>query len=310
MKTFDIVFYHRGCYDGFTAAWIARTFNDAPQFVPIGYDDPFPLTSDDVAGKRVLFVDFCPQDENTFNWLVQTALLVVVIDHHKTAMERLTGDVLVFNVGDAISYDLAIDVHRKLLPRERKALAAFDMHKCGAHMTWDFFHPGVDVPLFVQYVEDYDLWKWCKPGALPHSEVVNAFIQSHAFDYKTWSELYMQFESEAGLETAVVAGRRVLEYENKMVGTISSQARLEAITVPGIGVVEVMAVNSPVLQSKVGNDLALMAESGIGLVRNVVSPQLTKVSLRSISEVDITPILKAFGGGGHKNAGGYREEAA
>lgn len=309
MKTFDIVFYHRGCYDGFTSAWVAHTFNPAALFMPIGYDDPFPLNIEEVAGKAILFVDFCPQNDETLEFLVKTAALVVIIDHHVTSMNRLVDslNVIAFNVGDALSYDFAIDVHRKLPHESRMPVAAFDMKKCGAHMTWDFFHAGVEVPMFIRYIEDYDLWKWVEPDALPFSEVVNAFIQSHAFDYKTWSELYMQFETDAGTETAVVAGRRVLEYENKMVGTITKQARPEAINVPGVGVVQVMSVNSPVLQSKVGNDLAMMAESGIGLVRNVVSPDMAKVSLRSIKSVDITPILKAFGGGGHKNAGGYVE---
>lgn len=311
MKTFDYIFYHRGCYDGFTSAWVARTFNASAVFLPIAYDEAFPVDLSHLAGRAILFVDFCPQDNDMLDALVKACDLVVIIDHHKTAMARLVDslNVIAFNVGDALSYDFAIDVHRKLPPDGRMPVAAFDMKKCGAHMTWDFFFNGVEVPLFIRYIEDYDLWKWTKPEALPDSEVISAFIQSHAFNYGTWSELYTQFESEAGVETAVVAGRRVLEYENKMVGTITAQARPEVLIVPGHGSVPVMAVASPVLQSKVGNDLAMIAESGIGLVRNVVSPELTKVSLRSIPSVDITPILTAFGGGGHAQAGGYVERS-
>lgn len=302
MKNFDFVFYHKGCVDGFTAAWVAHEFLPKAELYPVAYDEPFPLNIETVAGKKVLYVDFCPTNE-LLKELVEACERVVILDHHVTAMNGIIDDCLPFMASDTEGYDLALE---KAHINGKQALAAFDMKRSGANLTWSFFAPQSNVPSLVRYTEDYDLWRWCKPGALPESAEINAFIQSHPFDWGVWGELMKQLESPTGFELAAVTGRGILQYEDKLVQSIVAQHRFESLNVPGIGLVPVCAVNSPVLQSKVGNELAKLAKSGIGVVYNIKSGDLVEVSVRSISEVDITPITTAFGGGGHKNAGGFR----
>ena len=58
---------------------------------------------------------------------------VIVIDHHKTAMQSLEG------LSDAIT-------------------KRFDMQECGATLAWKTFFPKEPVPVLLQYVRDRDLW--------------------------------------------------------------------------------------------------------------------------------------------------------
>lgn len=307
MKNFDIVFYHKGCVDGFTAAMIAHEHLPLAQYVAVGYEGAFPVEIKDLSEKAVLFVDFCPNDD-ILKALVNTCLSVVILDHHVTAMKRLE-NCLPFNAGSEIEYALAMGTHQQGT-RVKLPLAAFDMKKSGARLTWEFFTGGnPKVPQIVAYTEDYDLWNWTTPEALPDSEAVNAYIQSHSFDFELYRALWSMLDTHHGLEMAASVGNGIVQFENKLVRSIVEQYRLEKVNIPGIGVIVVASVNSPVLQSKVGNELAKLSPTGIGFIYNYVSADLTKVSVRSIKEVDITPITSAFpGGGGHKNSGGFSLE--
>jgi oligoribonuclease NrnB/cAMP/cGMP phosphodiesterase (DHH superfamily) len=301
MKSFDFVFYHAGCVDGFTSAWIAREFLPKAEFYAVAYDQPFPLNVADLIGKKILYVDFCPTN-GLLTDLVKVCNRVVILDHHKTSMERILDDCIPFVASDFESYDLALE---KSFIGGHRALAAFDMHKSGACLTWQFFAPQSTMPELVRYTQDYDLWTWTTPDALPDSAEINAFIQSYPFEFEAWGELFNQLQDHLGRDMATAGGRAILQYEDKLVRSIVDQHRFEALNVPGVGLVPVCAVNSPVLASKVGNELAKISKSGIGVVYNIVSGDCVKVSVRSIKPVDITPIVTAFGGGGHKNAGGF-----
>jgi hypothetical protein len=49
------------------------------------------------------------------------------MDHHKSALEDLKG--------------LSPNIY-------------FDMERSGAQLAWNYFHPGVKPPKFIQYIED------------------------------------------------------------------------------------------------------------------------------------------------------------
>lgn len=295
---FDVVFYHKGCIDGFTSASIVRQHLPLVAIHPIGYQEPFPVEIDTLRGSDILFVDFCP-DDAILDHLARICNLVVVLDHHVTAQKRCLDKCCMFVAGMEGSFEAALEFHRNA--KDARALASFDMKKSGARLTWEFFNGTASAPRLVHYTEDYDLWK----KVLGDTNEMNAFIQSVPFDFSQYRGLHQMLETEVGCIEAVRGGAAILRYEDKLIKAMMAQARQDVITLPSGKAYKVMAVNSPVLQSRLGNDLALISPTGIGVVYNVVSPILTKVSVRSIREVDITPITTAFGGGGHKNAGGY-----
>lgn len=49
---------------------------------------------------------------------------------------------------------------------------SFDITKCGAVLTWEYFFPDEPVPAFLLYVQDRDLWQWLHPKS---KEINEAF---------------------------------------------------------------------------------------------------------------------------------------
>lgn len=67
--------------------------------------------------------------------------------------------------------------------------------------------------------------------------------------------------------------------------------------------------NSCLLQSEAGNALAQAAADRGELPVGIVwfrDRDMFQVSLRSVGDFDVSTIAKQYGGGGHKNAAGFR----
>lgn len=125
------ILYHANCSDGLWAAWACwRKFGDDATYLPVSYQEPLPEIPD---GSEVWIVDF------SYPRTVLQDLLhgcdLMVIDHHKTAMQELS------------TFSRAI----------------FDMDKCGAVLTWETLFPFEEVPEVLLYVQDRDLWQHKKP---------------------------------------------------------------------------------------------------------------------------------------------------
>lgn len=67
---------------------------------------------------------------------------------------------------------------------------------------------------------------------------------------------------------------------------------------------EVLAVNTPMSASKIGNDLVKM-KPPVGIIWSELS-DLIYVSLRSDGTVNVGEIASKYGGGGHPKAAGFR----
>jgi hypothetical protein len=149
-----IVIYHGPpCCDGFTAAWVAwlKYGDAATTYVPAQYGDAPP----DVSGADVLILDFSYPRDALIAMHKQAASLLV-IDHHRTALDALRG----------------------------APFARFDVDRSGAGLAWDHLHGGTR-PLLVDYVEDRDLWRW----RMPTSREINAWIGCQPHDFDTWTYL-------------------------------------------------------------------------------------------------------------------------
>lgn len=134
-KDVDTVVYHKGCQDGQAAALCAwRQLGDGTKdspinYYPMHYNDP--INDRDYVNKNVLLVDFSWSREN-MEHVRKVANAVMILDHHKTAMKNLQGVEGCF----------------------------FDLSESGASMAWYYFNPGEELPDFIKYVKDRDLWKW------------------------------------------------------------------------------------------------------------------------------------------------------
>jgi hypothetical protein len=268
-----VCLYHAGCPDGFGAAWaVWRAWGDDADYVARGHDDP--LRPESFAGKRVVFVDISLEN-GLLRRLGALAGEVVVLDHHVSSLRNFEAD-------PSLARELAHDGHRVL----------FDLSHSGAVLAWQHFHPDRPLPDLLRYVEDQDLWSW----KLPCSEEVNAALGSHPRRFEVWDEL-----AARPIESLAAEGAPIVRAHQTDVRRLLRTAHPVAL-----GTKRIEAVNSPLLRSAVGHELAVRATFGSpwGLVYRL-SQDRVDVSLYSIGDLDVSALARSWGGGGHRNAAGF-----
>lgn len=225
---------------------------------------------------EIYIVDFNYNAEITKK-LCEVASQVVVIDHHKTAREELTGLYEIKNLSLFILLDHAACV-----------------------AAWIYFNGDEsDPPSILHFIEDMDLWRW----KLPNSALVSAFLDSVKPDINTY---WPFITGKTALGDVLDAGQAVLNYKNKTIEILTKQAVLMEI-----GGHKVHAVNcaDPSLVSYLGNVLA--KDQPFGATFYLQPNGLWKFSIRSIigedlPGVDVSEVAKIYGGGGHNQASGFK----
>lgn len=264
-----VVIYHSPCPDGFTAAWAIWLIHPEAEFVQGVYGHP-PI---DVTDRDVIMVDFSYKRDVTMK-LIQAARSTLILDHHKTAEAELAG----------------LDV------------ATFDMNKSGARLAWDHFHPGIEAPTLVKYVEDRDLWRF----SLKDSEDINSYIMSWPYDFEVWNKTATELaegslDSRIGLIHVALKGAAINRKQTRDIEEIIGVCKHRAV----IGGHEVWCANLPYTMASQGCNL--MAEGEPFAASYYCRGDGKYVySLRSHEGgADVSEIAKSYGGGGHKHAAGF-----
>jgi nanoRNase/pAp phosphatase (c-di-AMP/oligoRNAs hydrolase) len=221
-------------------------------------------------GSKVFIVDFS-YPRDELEWLAERCK-IVVLDHHKTAQEDL--------------HDLPF--------------AEFDMDRSGAGMTWDYFHPGGQRPPLIDHIEDRDLWRF----ALTGTKQVSSGLRSYPMDFTVWDSFAYH---TARLQEEGVAIER---YIQRLVENLAADVRIE--TWPEG---PALVVNAPgQLTSELADyllDMEAYQGNQIGFVAAYKDMSDRRLwSLRSRGDFDVGALAKGRGGGGHKNAAGFREDRA
>jgi oligoribonuclease NrnB/cAMP/cGMP phosphodiesterase (DHH superfamily) len=269
-----ICFYHAGCPDGFGAVWSVRgAWGDSGHFVARGHEDRVRLGECEDA--LVSFVDIAPARDE-LEELSRVAEQVVILDHHVTARDRLAQDPSFVN-------ELEADGH----------VVHFDLGHSGAALAWNYFRPNEDLPELLRYVEDQDLWNW----ALPDSDAVNAAIASYPREFDVWDRL-----ASEKIEKLAEQGEPILRANR-----IEVERRLESAKPIALGTRRVEAINASTNRAQIGHQLAKRAQFGEpwGLVYRVEGSQVF-ATIYSIGDLDVSKVALGYGGGGHRNASGFR----
>lgn len=220
----------------------------------------------DVTGKDVVMVDFSYKRPVLLE-MAAKANSILILDHHKTAIEDLV--------------DLPTNV-----------VTVFDMNRSGARITWDHFFPEEPPPLLILHIEDRDLWRF----ALKNTREIQANVFSYPYDFQVWDELMAQ-----NVETLAVEGRAIERKHFKDINEL-----LGVVTRPmAIGGFNVQVANLPYVHSSdAGHQLAEGRPFGACYWD---TPEGRVFSLRSTDAgVDVGEIAKQYGGGGHRNASGFK----
>lgn len=270
--------YHGKCADGFTAAYaVHKALGDDVEFHEGVYQNPPP----DVIGRDVIMVDFCYKLEPMIQ-ILEAGASLRVLDHHKTALEVLE---------QLAAYDAGMN------NGARKLEVVFDLSRSGAGIAWDVMHPGRERPNLVRYVEDRDLWRF----ALPHSREVNAYVFAHEYSFDSWIRLEGELLGDAGVGRVAAMGAAIEKKHHKDVAELVGVTKRRMT----IGGHDVPVANLPyTLTSDAGH---LMAQGEPFAACYWDTPEGRVFSLRSTDAgVDVSEVAKGYGGGGHRNASGFR----
>jgi hypothetical protein len=229
----------------------------------------------DPVGKHVIMADVTLGREAMDTWNAR-AQSFICLDHHISAQEKL---------GD--------------LP-----YCKFDMDHSGCGMCWEHFFPGEEVPWFIAYAEDRDLWTW----KLPDSKEINSFLVNLDFSIPAYEEM----QALGAFENAKLIGTALYKAEQEQVKrSVKHKGMIRLGHKPWWAFWRkrpwlVPAVCSAHYQSEIGNVLALDAPFGVVWYLHYKDGEpMAQVSLRSCDRADVSKIATSFGGGGHKNAAGF-----
>lgn len=305
MSEKPICIYHGGCADGFTAAWaVWKRFGDDCDYHPGIYQTDPP----DVSGRNVIFVDFSYKRAVMLG-LAERASSVLVLDHHKSAMEDLAPGGPIVDTRTFLS-GFNWERHLQNAIQDRfegcsPVYTLFDMERSGAGIAWDFFHPDQRRPALVNYVEDRDLWRF----RLTDSRDINANVFSHRYAFGEWNEMDGWLEREPYQFAA--EGRAIERKHHKDVGELVAELRTEMI----IGGHWVPVANLPKTLTSDAGHLMCAPYASPQLAGEIVTPlfaacywdapQGRVFSLRSVGDFDVSEIARGYGGGGHRNAAGF-----
>ena len=222
----------------------------------------------DVAGRIVYLVDFSYK-RDVVKAMLDSALRVTLIDHHKTAIEDLAA-----------------------LPG---LFMYTDLERSGATLAWDFLFPDEPRPLLLGHVEDRDLWRFKLAG----TREIQAFVFSHEYTFEMWDRLMSANQAELVQMTA--AGAAIERKHHKDVAELVKVCQRRMV----IAGYDVPVASLPYTMSSDAGHVMAQGEPFAACYWDTADNRT--FSLRSAdSGIDVSAIAAQFGGGGHAKASGFR----
>lgn len=274
-----ILIYYHDDNDGLCAAAIVANQYDQHRFtvkcVAINYGKELWNPEEIKAAEEVWLVDFTCEKMDEF--IKSCGSKLTWIDHHKTAMERWQDW---WNS----------DIH---------GIRSLDKAAC--ELTWEYVHPGSDMPAAVAYIGDKDMWKF------KHTET-KAFCSGFSLMVKTpddseWDEL-LSSEHKNTVNRMIDIGYLLLEAQDY---------RIQKAFERGIDFtfhdLKARLVNTTGNISELGEFIYKKPEYDIAIMWQAIEDMVV-FSLRSDSgnpnSPDCAEIAQKYDGGGHKNAAGFQ----
>ena len=279
----DVIIYHHPCQDGQSASWVVKHYLDSigKSYELIGmqhfdYVKPDYLAKlyDRVKDKYVIVLDFSFTLEITQR-ISEITKGIVILDHHITSRDTL----------QSIEF------------------AYFDMDLSGVGLAWKYIHPSEEMPLFIQMIQDRDLWEWKVPQSKDFCEGLFNYLyitENNEEGYKIYEEIYKTGNLDKYIEFGRVLRIKKDKTLAKMVKNTKKYYKYRH--------------NGQILRVKIANcDKEMSSDLGNALCDEGICDFAVTwrydhkleeywVNLRSTNEVDVSNISKRYKGGGHKNA--------
>lgn len=287
----DLIVYHNNCPDGFTAAYIAKLRYPEAKLRPRDHGSPIDI--EEFRDKDVLCVDINMRGKN--DEVAAVAKSYRVIDHHKSETDIIGKPYVTYDVnrsGAGLTWDYLFGKDKPEVDRPHAVnTLTGERHRIFLGEALDYENR----PWWVNYVEDRDLWKF----SLPESEAVNAYVMTFPYEIVAWDRM-----TKVDLRDAITRGKAVLLQIEKYVREAVKQAQPGTLNIGDkhytVGVVNTLYLNT----SEVGHALAHRYDIGLGWFER--NDGMIQFSARSIGDIDVSVVAKAFGGGGHQHAAGFQ----
>jgi oligoribonuclease NrnB/cAMP/cGMP phosphodiesterase (DHH superfamily) len=254
------------------------------EYVPGVYQGTVP----DVTDRVVYLVDFSYK-RDVIDAMLKIAKNVILIDHHKSALEDL--------------WDLAsvgLDTSNSSLEHS------------GAVLTWKFIDKLTKstsiIPKTVLHVEDRDLWKFL----MPDTKAICAYLYNKLDSSKDQITMFQEWDklmkaSKVSYRHMISVGEALVEDHSKLAKECAKHTRMMTFEGGGMayGPIEIPVCNcQPVFSSEVGNMLAEQNPFGVTYID---MKDCRNFSLRSIKgKWDVSKTAAMYNGGGHECAAGFK----
>lgn len=267
-----LILYHARCPDGFAAALAAWLYYEGrAEFRGLDHGDVQSLADlPALDGRAVYILDFS-FDAALMREIEQRAAKLVMLDHHKSAAEKLTGFAC------------------------RCGVVHFDMSKSGSRLAWEFFQADRTLPDLVRYIEDRDIWKW----EFEESAAFLAALDMEPQTFERWAEI-ASFSS-AQLQDFMARGAAMDEKYRKLCADIAAGA--QPLVFNGVSG---LMVNAPGMFHSLVGDILSKQSGTFALMWSAGGNGVVKAGLRSQRDYDCIPLAESMGGGGHAQACGFR----
>lgn len=173
------VIAHGPCPDGASAMWVLNKWlkqhrpGDKIRWIIARPGDDLPYLDKD---DSVMILDYSYNSVKT-NQLMTKVNRLMILDHHKTAQAELA----------------SVPDHLKI----------FDMNRSGCGIAWDYCFPTVDMPMFLQCIQDRDIWQ----NKIPKSQDFGNYLQIlDLTDLTAVFDQFDQFEDLQKFEQALIEG--------------------------------------------------------------------------------------------------------
>lgn len=288
------IIYHQvkpgaDCPDGIAAAYVASLAYPNAEIVGWTYQ------SEDLPevhpGDQLVIVDFSFEYDVIEKWIRQGVELVV-LDHHKTAEQELSR----FLTGNFTD---------QLINRDKYDIR-FDMNECGASMAWKYFFPNKPMPPFLEYVRDRDLWDF----ALPKTEEIHEAVAALRRTFHLFDMLFLMSQEEL-IRFIAPIGEKRLAPKRKAIADAVSRHQWE----------DVAGYKVPLVRlNEDGSEDRLTSDICMTLYRQYPEALFSACiasdggySLRSDKNkpdggFDVGALAATLGGGGHRNASGFKSQ--
>ncbi len=237
-------------------------------FIPCQHQKPPP----NVSGKNVLMCDFSYK-YNILKDMIVSANKFCILDHHVSAEKDLK------NVSDS---------HK-----------IFDKSHSAAYIVWAYFFGEANIPLFVRYVEDNDIWA----KRMPNTKAFTSFI----FNLPKTFDIYEKFLDDSYVTNTVLPIGEGMQKQNDSYITDGVKKVAMNFMLIDSKLYFIATVNTAILKSEIGNAVFNSypnANFAVCHSQNGFTGE-NYLSLRSMdTATDVEVIASKFGGGGHRNAAG------